>query len=126
MGLGLGLGLVGCGLGLGLGLVGCGLGLGLGLVGCGLGLGLGLVGLWPSLTSLAPTRLNLAPMLVVEQRLSSRKPFPRAAQMLLEILGEAYPVSANQCQTTDDIFVLDSWKRSWRENYAWWECANAF
>ena len=66
-------------------------------------------------------RLNLAPTLVVEQRLSSRKPFQRAAQTLLANLGEACPVSANQRKTMADIFVLDSWKRSWRENYAWRE-----
>ena len=64
-------------------------------------------------------RLNLAPTLVVEQRLSSRKPFQRAAQTLLANLGEACPVSANQRKTMSDIFVLDIWKRSWRENYAW-------
>ena len=51
-------------------------------------------------------RLNLAPMLVVEQRLASRKPFLRAAQSLLANLGEVCPVSANQRKTMADIFVL--------------------
>ena len=66
-------------------------------------------------------RLNLAPVLVVEQRLASRRPFQQAAQALLADLGEACPVTANQRKTMADIFVLDSWKRSWRENYAWRE-----
>ena len=30
-------------------------------------------------------------------------------------------MSANQRKTMADIFVLDSWKRSWREDYAWRE-----
>ena len=64
-------------------------------------------------------RLNLAPVLVVEQRLASRKPFQCAAQTLLANSGEACPVSANQCKTLADIFVLDSWKRLWRESCAW-------
>ena len=66
-------------------------------------------------------RLNLAPMLVVEQRLSSRKPFQRAAQTLLANLGEACPVSANQRKTRADIFILVSWMRLWRESCAWRE-----
>ena len=40
---------------------------------------------------------------------------------LLANLGEVCPVSANQRKTMADSFVLDSWKRSWRENYAWRE-----
>ena len=66
-------------------------------------------------------RLNLAPVLVVEQRLTSRKPFQRAAQALLANSGEVCPVSANQRKTLADIFVLDSWKRSLRECCAWWD-----
>ena len=64
-------------------------------------------------------RLNLAPVLVVEQRLTSRKPFQWAAQTLLANSGEVFPVSANQRKTLADIFVLDSWKRSWHESCAW-------
>ena len=60
-------------------------------------------------------RLNLAPTLVVEQRLSSRKPFQRAAQTPLANLGEACPVpqqtSARQLRV--GIFVSNSWKRSY-------------
>ena len=58
-------------------------------------------------------------LLVVEQRLASRKPFQRKAQTLLANYGEDCLISANQRKTLADIFVLDSWKRSWRESYAW-------
>ena len=60
-------------------------------------------------------RLNLAPVLVVEQRLASRKLF----QALFANSGEVCPVSANQRKTLADIFVLGSWKLSWRESCAW-------
>ena len=53
-------------------------------------------------------RLNLAPVLVVEQRLTSRKPFQRAAQTLLANSGEVCLVSARQSKTLAGIFVLDS------------------
>ena len=66
-------------------------------------------------------RLNLAPVLAVEQRLTSRKPYQRAAQTLLAISGEVCPASAYHRKTVADIFVLDSWKRSWRESCAWRE-----
>ena len=64
-------------------------------------------------------RLNLASTLVVEQRLTSRKPYQRAAQTLLANSGEVCPASAYHRKTLADIFVLDSWKRSWRESCAW-------
>ena len=51
-------------------------------------------------------RLNLAPVLVVEQRLTSRKPFQRAAQTLLAKSGEVCPVSANQRKTQDTGWYL--------------------
>ena len=66
-------------------------------------------------------RLNSAPVLVVEQRLTSRKPYQRAAQTLLANSGEVCHALAYHRKTVADIFVWDRWKRSWRESCAWWE-----
>ena len=63
----------------------------------------------------------MAPVLAVEQRLSSRKPYQRAAQTLLAISGEGCPASAYHRKTLADIFVLGSWELSWREICSWRE-----
>ena len=67
-------------------------------------------------------RLNLlGPVLVAEQRLTSRKPFQRAAHTPYANSGEVCPVSANQRKTLADIFVLNNRKQSWHESCAWRE-----
>ena len=75
----------------------------------------------PSILVLIASGSPLAYQLVVEQRLTSRKPYQRAAQTLVAISGEGCPASAYHRKTLADIFVLDSWKRSWRESCAWRE-----
>jgi hypothetical protein len=71
----------------------------------------------------APTRtsarLNLAPRKVVEQRLTSRHPFQRAAQNLLSSVGGNCPETANQRKSGADHYVLDKWRRDWRVDNAW-------
>ena len=65
----------------------------------------------------APTRtsarLNLVPRKVIEQRLTSRHPFQRAAQLLVSSVGGDCPGTANQRRSRADHYVLDKWRRDW-------------
>ena len=71
----------------------------------------------------APTRmsarLNLAPKLTVDQRLSSRHPFQRAAHNIVTTAGGTLPTSAGQRKSRADGFVLERWKKDWREDSVW-------
>jgi hypothetical protein len=64
-------------------------------------------------------RLNLAPRLVMEQRLLSRHPFQRAAQELLTHFDGPPPNSVVGRRTSADRFLLDRWQKSWTKDDAW-------
>jgi hypothetical protein len=70
----------------------------------------------PGLTS---ARLNLAPKLAIEQRLTSRHPFQREAQELLAHIDLPPPASVEGRRIAADRFLLDRWQKSWRRDDAW-------